>query len=84
MGLPKGPTTHSYRGPNLTRARQQHIHTWLDGFRLLKIIHLLRDHHFPNLTLNETMRLPDQWPVTHTGTPSGLRDVIYAHFGWSF
>jgi len=74
---------HIHTAGRSDAARQQHIHTWLDGFRLLKIIHLLRDQHFPNLTLNETMRLPDQWPVAHTGTPSGLRDAIYAHFGWS-
>ena len=73
---------HIHNAGRSDAARQQHIHTWLDGFRLLKIIHLLRDYHFPNLTLTEAMQLPDHWPVTHTGTPSGLRDAIYQHFGW--
>ena len=75
---------HIHNAGRSDAARQQHTHTWFDGFRLLKIIHLLRDHHFPNLTLNEVIRAPDQWPVIHTGTPSGLRDAIYTHWGWSF
>jgi hypothetical protein len=73
---------HIHNAGRSDAARQQHTHTWFDGFKLLKVIHLLRDHHFPNLTLNEAMRLSGQWPVTHTGTPSGLRDAIYQHFGW--
>jgi hypothetical protein len=73
---------HIYNSGRSDAARQQHTHIWFDGFKLLKVIHLLRDHHFPNLTLTETMGLPGQWPVTHTGTPSGLRDAIYQHFGW--
>ena len=74
---------HIHKAGRSEAARQQHTHTWFDGFRLLKIIHLLRDHHFPNLTLNEAMRSPEQWPVIHTGTPRGLRDAIYTHLGWS-
>ncbi|MDB2644644.1 hypothetical protein N9Y37_09360 [Luminiphilus sp.] len=74
---------HIHSAGRSDAARQQHTHTWFDGFRLLKIIHLLRDYHFPNLTLNEAMRSPEQWPVIHTGTPSGLRDAIYTHLGWS-
>jgi len=73
---------HIHKAGRSDAARQQHTHIWFDGFKLLKVIHLLRDHHFPNLTLTETMGLPGQWPVTHTGTPSGLRDAIYQHFGW--
>ena len=61
---------HIHQAGRSDAARQQHTHTWFDGFRLLKIIHLLRDHHFPNLTLNEAMRSPDQWPGTHAGTPT--------------
>ena len=74
---------HIHSAGRSDAARQKHIHTWLDGFKLLKIIHLLRDHHFPNLTFNETMGSPEQWPVTHRGTPSKLRDAIYQHFGWT-
>ncbi|MDA8679011.1 hypothetical protein N9L80_01760 [Luminiphilus sp.] len=74
---------HIHNAGKSDAARQHHTHTWFDGFRLLKIIHLLRDHHFPNLTLNEAMRAPDQWPVSHGGTPSALRDAIYQHFGWT-
>ena len=74
---------HIHQAGRSDAARQQHTHTWFDGFRLLKIIHLLRDHHFPNLTLNEAMRSPEQWPVIHTGTPRGLRDAIYTHWRWS-
>ena len=74
---------HIHQAGRSDAARQQHTHTWFDGFRLLKIIHLLRDHHFPNLTLNEAMRLPNQWPGTYAGTPHALRDAIYQHFGWT-
>ncbi|MDA8677321.1 hypothetical protein N9L74_01475 [Luminiphilus sp.] len=74
---------HIHQAGRSDAARRQHIHTWFDGFKLLKVIHLLRDHHFPSLTLNEAMRSPEQWPVIHTGTPSGLRDAIYTHLGWS-
>ena len=74
---------HIHQAGRSDAARRQHIHTWFDGFKLLKVIHLLRDHHFPNLTLNEAMRLPDQWPGTHASTPTALRDAIYQHFGWT-
>ena len=33
------------------------LHTWLDGLRMLKLIHYLRDHRFPSVSLAEAMAL---------------------------
>ncbi|MGI0117306.1 hypothetical protein [Zooshikella sp. RANM57] len=32
---------------------KEHFHHWFDGFKTLKLIHYLRDNHFPSLTLTE-------------------------------
>ncbi|RDH45479.1 hypothetical protein [Zooshikella ganghwensis] len=32
---------------------KEHFHHWFDGFKTLKLIHYLRDNHFPSLTLNK-------------------------------
>lgn len=38
-------------------ARQRHWHTWFDGFRTLRFIHLLRETHHPSLPLEDALVL---------------------------
>ncbi|GIR70664.1 MAG: hypothetical protein CM15mP74_19150 [Halieaceae bacterium] len=70
---------HIQRAAAAPEARQTHANIWLDGFRLLKIIHLLRDHHYPNLTFQASAASLDQWPielpspVAHTNSTGDLR-----------
>ena len=73
---------HIHRAGSTTVERKNHITTWLDGFRILKIIHLLRDRHYPNLSCLESLNDPSQWPVTHDGTPAGLLRAVHRHLGW--
>ncbi len=74
---------HIYNAGKTDTLRKHHSNIWFDGFKLLKVIHLTRDKHYPNLTLNQSMRARDQWPVEHTGTPANLRHEIYRKLNWT-
>ena len=74
---------HIQRAAAAPEARQTHANIWLDGFRLLKIIHLLRDHHYPNLTFQASAASLDQWPIELLSrSPIQIRQAIYEHLGW--
>ena len=74
---------HIQRAAATPEARQTHANIWLDGFRLLKIIHLLRDRHYPNLTFQASAASLDQWPVElPSQSPTQIRQAIYEHLGW--
>jgi len=65
--------------------RQQHTHVWLDGFKLLKLIHLLRDSHFPNISFIDSVTQPAQWPIDlDTQSPAAARQAVYGHLNWRF
>ena len=61
-----------------TKPRQTHANIWLDGFRLLKIIHLLRDR-LPEPDVSgvggqpESMAYRATEPVAHTNSKGDLR-----------
>lgn len=74
---------HIQRAAAAPEARQTHANTWLDGFKLLKIIHLLRDRHYPNLTFQASATSQDQWPIELPGQSAlQIRQAIYEHLGW--
>ena len=74
---------HIQRAAVAPQARQKHADTWLDGFKLLKIIHLLRDRHYPNLTFQESAASQHQWPIElPSQSPTQIRQAIYQHLGW--
>ena len=74
---------HIQRAAATPEARQKHADTWLDGFKLLKIIHLLRDRHYPNLTFQKSAASPDQWPIQlPSQAPMQIRQAVYEHLGW--
>ena len=74
---------HIQRAAAAPEARQTHANIWLDGFRLLKIIHLLRDRHYPNLTFQASAASQDQWPIElPSQSPTQIRQAIYEHLGW--
>jgi len=74
---------HIQRAAAAPEARQTHANIWLDGFRILKIIHLLRDRHYPNLTFQASAASQDQWPIElPSQSPTQIRQAIYEHLGW--
>lgn len=76
---------HIYNAARTAALRQQHTHVWLDGFKLLKLIHLLRDSHYPNISFIESVNQAAQWPIALTGTaPLQVRQAIYENLGWQF
>ena len=79
----QGAIEHIQRAAATPEARQTHANIWLDGFRLLKIIHLLRDRHYPNLTFQASAASQDQWPIElPSQSPTQIRQAIYEHLGW--
>ena len=77
--------SHIHNAARTAALRQQHTHVWLDGFKLLKLIHLLRDSHFPNISFIESVNQAAQWPIALTGTaPLQVRQAIYENLGWQF
>jgi len=76
---------HIHNAARTATLRQQHTHVWLDGFKLLKLIHLLRDSHYPNISFIESVNQPAQWPIALRGTvPLQVRQTIYENLGWQF
>lgn len=76
---------HIHNAAGTAALRQHHTHVWLDGFKLLKLIHLLRDRHYPNITFIESVNQPVQWPIALRGSaPEQVRQSIYEHLGWRF
>ena len=74
---------HIQRAAAAPEARQMHANICLDSFRLLKIIHLLRDRHYPNLTFQESAASQHQWPIElPSQSPTQIRQAIYEHLGW--
>jgi len=74
---------HIQRAAAAPEARQTHANIWLDGFKLLKIIHHLRDRHYPNLTFQASAASQDQWPIElPSQSPMQIRQAIYEHLGW--
>ena len=41
---------HSLRQSTDVHGFTRHMHTWFDAFRTLKLIHNLRDHHYPSVS----------------------------------
>jgi hypothetical protein len=41
---------HSLRQSSDPDRFTRHMHTWFDAFRTLKLIHYLRDHHYPSIS----------------------------------
>ena len=74
---------HIQRAAAAPEARQTHANIWLDGFKLLKIIHLLRDRHYPNLTFQASAASQEQWPIElPSQSPTQILQAIYEHLGW--
>ena len=46
-----------------TASRKKHLHEWFDGFKTLKIIHYLRDHHFSSVSYTELQKQKQQLHV---------------------
>ena len=78
-----GAIEHIQRASATPQGRQKHADIWLDGLKILKIIHLLRDRHYPNLTFQESVAQKNQWPIgLPNQSPWRIRQAIYEHLGW--
>ena len=76
---------HIHNAAQTAALRQHHSHIWLDGFKLLKLIHLLRDNHYPNISFIDSVNQPAQWPIALRGTaPDQMRQSIYEYLDWAF
>lgn len=76
---------HIHNAARTAALRQQHTHVWLDGFKLLKLIHLLRDSHYPNISFVESVNQPAQWPIDlNTQSPEAARQAVYEYLNWRF
>ena len=76
---------HIHNAAQTASLRQHHSHIWLDGFKLLKLIHLLRDNHYPNISFIDSVNQPAQWPIAMRGAaPEQMRQSIYESLGWQF
>jgi hypothetical protein len=76
---------HIHNAAQTAALRQHHSHIWLDGFKLLKLIHLLRDNHYPNISFIDSVNQPAQWPIAMRGAaPEQMRQSIYESLGWQF
>jgi hypothetical protein len=76
---------HIHNAAQTAALRQHHSHIWLDGFKLLKLIHLLRDNHYPNISFIDSVNQPAQWPIALRGAaPEQMRQSIYESLGWQF
>jgi hypothetical protein len=79
----KKAITHIHNAAQSAALRNHHTHIWLDGFKLLKLIHVIRDGHYPNITFFDSVNRPGQWPIElHTREPEQMRQAIYQHLGW--
>ncbi len=45
-----GALEHSLRQSSSSTRFIRHMHTWFDAFRTLKLIHYLRDYHYPSMS----------------------------------
>jgi len=74
---------HIHNAARTAALRQQHTHVWLDGFKLLKLIHLLRDSHYPSISFIESVNQPAQWPIDlNTQSPEAARQAVYEYLNW--
>ncbi len=48
---------HSFRHGKDATTRQQHLQHWFDGFKTLKLIHLLRDRHLGTITFRDWLNI---------------------------
>lgn len=79
----KKAITHIHNAAQTPALRIHHTDIWLDGFKLLKLIHVVRDGHYPNITFFDSVNRPGQWPIElHTREPEQMRQAIYQHLGW--
>ena len=63
------------------KRRRLHLETWFDGFKILKLSHVIRDHCYPALSFQETQAL-GQWGISSHLEPEDLLDDIHKRFGW--
>ena len=77
--------THIHNAANSAALRRNHTDVWLDGFKLLKLVHSIRDGHYPNIAFIDSVSQTAQWPIAlHGPAPEQVRQAIYENLGWQF
>ena len=68
---------HAFRQSKDARQFNRQINTWFDAFRTLKLIHHLRDHHSPSISLKALVTKPDlDQLLQHEPTLPGLHKTL--------
>jgi len=49
---------HARRHSKQISVARKHLHTWFDAFRTLKLIHYIRDHILPPVSIHELIKFP--------------------------
>ena len=62
--------------------RRPHLVTWLDGFKTLQLIHVIRDAGHPNVSYQESIQRGDQWLNMSRQNPSELLRETQKSLGW--
>ncbi len=62
---------------------RRHFHEWLDAFRTLKLLHLLRDAGHEDRSLRQLSDEQHIWPGDYAGTdPAHIGVLCRQHWGW--
>jgi hypothetical protein len=64
-------------------AYRRHFHEWLDAFRTLKLLHLLRDSGRKDRSLRQLAEEQHSWPGDYCGTDyEQIGALCRRHWGW--
>lgn len=69
---------HCLRQGKTIDARLRHWHIWFDGFRSLKLLHWLRDHHLGSISLQEALADSGWRQLSGDSTSEIERDAMLA------
>ena len=67
---------HSHKNGRSAASRIKHIHTWFDGFKTLKFIHLLREHYLNEISYQQWCQQFGQHPVAQSPLLKKLQQLI--------
>lgn len=78
----KDAIAHIRQAATTLDQRRPHLVTWLDGFKTLQLIHVIRDAGHPNVNYQESIQRGDQWLNMSRQNPSELLREIQKSLGW--
>ncbi|MCR9106049.1 MAG: hypothetical protein NXI15_12220 [Gammaproteobacteria bacterium] len=77
-----GALQHCVRQARDKQQFMKQVHVWLDGFRTLRLLHLLREQGLPLRSLAQLAQdAPQLWP-TSSSNAGQLRNLVQQRWGW--